>query len=265
MIVVTLAILKGLAILFGRINRRVESVNLRFLERVLYVIVSFVGLLFTLSPFVNLDKLLDAVLAGSGIAALAISLASQESLSNLISGLLIVICKPFDLGDKVFLRNSSVSGHIEDITFRHTVIRTVNNSRVTIPNSNMNKEIIENYQLVEKRSSSFMSITVEYGTDIQLAKQLLAQVIQQNPLVIDTRTPESIENGEPQVEVFVRELEPSRVSLRASVWTQDVSDNFKACSVIREQILEAFNQHGISLAFPSQTLYLRNDNYEKGS
>lgn len=259
-VLVTAALVKVISIAFGKLDRHFESVNLRFFKRILYGFVIFIGLLFALSPFVNLDKLLDTVLAGSGIAALAISLASQESLSNLISGFLIVICKPFDIGDKVFLRNSSISGFIEDITFRHTVVRTVNNSRITIPNSAMNKELIENFQLVEERSSSFMDITVEYGTDLALAKGLLAQVIQQNPLVIDVRTPEEISKEIPQVEVLVRELADSGISLRASVWTKDVSDNFKACSMIREEILKAFSQHGINLAYPSQTLYLRKDN-----
>lgn len=255
--VLTVVTLKLVAVIFNRIELRIHSVNLIFAKRIIYGFVLCVGIICCLGAFVNLDKLLNTILAGSGIIALAISLASQESLSNLIAGLLIVAFKPFDLGDKVFLRNSGISGFIEDITFRHTVVRTVSNSRITIPNSLMNKELIENYQLVEERSSSFMDIVVEYGTDIPKAKNLLSTIVCSNPLVIDTRTPEAIEAGTPQVEVFVRELADSGIALRASVWTKDVNDNFRACSMIREQILSEFKAAGIELAYPTYTVYVR--------
>ncbi len=252
-----LAALKLNSIAFTWIERRNKSINTKFVKRALYLSILVITIICCLSNFVNLDKVLDTILAGSGIVALAVSLASQESLSNLVAGFLIVLCKPFDIGDKVLLRNSNVSGYIEDITFRHTVIRTMNNSRVTVPNSTMNKELIENYQLVEEKSSSFLDVLIEYGSDVELAKRVLSEVISSNPLVIDTRTVDQIKEGIPQVVVMVRELASSGISLRAVVWTENVNTNFMACSCIREQILTQFAEQGISLAFDTITVDLK--------
>ena len=256
---ITLGAIKLVSFIFSRIERRINSVNLRFTKRIIYGFIICVGVICCLGSFVNLDKLLTTIWAGSGIAALAISLASQESLSNIIAGFLIVVFHPFDLGDKVFLRNSGISGFIEDITFRHTVIRTVSNSRITIPNSAMNKELIENYQLVEERSSSFMDIVIEYGSNVSLAKEVLASIICNNPLVIDTRTHEDRDKGLPQIEVFIRELTDSGIALRASVWTRNVNENFKACSMIREEILSQFAKEHIELAFTTYTVHVRGE------
>ncbi len=252
-----LVALKLNSIAFTWIEHRNKSVNTKFVKRTMYALIIAITALCCLSNFVNLDKVLDTILAGSGIVALAVSLASQESLSNLVAGFLIVICKPFDIGDKVLLRNSNVSGYIEDITFRHTVIKTMNNSRITVPNSAMNKELIENYQLIEEESSSFLDVLIEYGSDVELAKQVLSQVIQEEPLVIDTRTPQQITDGIPQVKVLVRDLASSGISLRAVVWTADVNSNFIACSNIREQLLSRFSQCGIQFAFDTITVDLR--------
>lgn len=253
-IILTLILIKMSSKLFDILESRISSVNIKFARHICTVILIIIGALVSISSFMNIDKLLNAVLAGSGIAALAVSLASQESLSNLISGFLIVICKPFDIGDKVTLQSSKVSGYIQDITFRHTVIRTFNNSHITIPNSVMNKEIIENFQLVDEKSSSFLDISVEYGTDYRLAIQILMDVIGNHPLVIDTRT-EYQQNVKHKVPVVIRELGDSGVVLRATVWTASLDDNFTACSELRLAILEAFNQHGINLAYNTLTIF----------
>ncbi len=73
----------------------------------------------------GMSRITQALLAGSGIVALVLSLAAQESFSNLISGMLISMCRPFNVGDRIHLINSDITGWVEDITLRHTVIRTL--------------------------------------------------------------------------------------------------------------------------------------------
>lgn len=88
--------------------------------------------------------------AGAGIFAAIIALASQQALSNIISGIFIVISKPFRVGDYIEL-SILHRGTVEDITLRHTVIRDIQNNRIIVPNSKINSETIVNYHLNDER------------------------------------------------------------------------------------------------------------------
>ena len=116
-----------------------------------------------------------------------------------------------------------------------------------IPNSVINKEIIENTHIVDTTSSGFMDVTITYKSDLKKAKRLMSQIIAEDPDVIDERTQEEREKGIPQVQVFVRELGENGIALRASVITKDIDINFQACSNIREKIVEILKKKGLSL------------------
>lgn len=211
-------------------------------------IVYLAGLLFIISQIPQLSKVTQTILAGSGILALAISLSAQESLNNIISGLFITLFKPFEVGDRVTLVNSKITGTIEDITLRHTVIKTFINSRVVIPNSTINKEIIENSNLIDSKASSFIDVSVAYESDIDKAISIMASIIGKHPYYVDIRTDEE-KRTQPKVKVFLRELGESAVILRANMWTQTVGDNFEACSDVRLQIKKAFDANGIEIPY----------------
>lgn len=178
-------------------------------------------------------------------------LASQESLGNVVAGILVSLFKPFDIGDKVILRNNNISGFIEDINLRHTIIRTIQNSRIAIPNGVISKELIENYQLIDQRSSNFIDVGITYESNVQLAKVELARIIDEHPLSLDMRSEEDKKNNLPRTRIYVNNLGDSSIILRGSVWTKDINDNFIACSDIREQILLDFKEKGIDIAYPT--------------
>ena len=201
------------------------------------------GIILALSRLPSFHTLLATLLTGSGIAALAISLAAQQSLGNLISGVVISVSKPFEVGDRVRLVNGGIIGNIEEITLRHTVVRTFMNSRIIIPNSVMNSDMIENSNIVEERASNFLDVIITYDSDMEKAMEIMAQVIGDHPNYLDIRTPE--EMSEPLVPVYLRALSVYGVELRASVWTQSIANNFVTCSEIRHKIKPAFDAAGI--------------------
>ena len=205
-----------------------------------------VGLVFALGQLPEFDNIVATILAGSGIAALGISLAAQQSLGNLISGMVISASKPFEVGDRVRLINGNITGNVEDITLRHTVIRTFMNSRIIIPNSVINSDMIENSHFVEVRASNFLDATITYDSDMEKAMQIMAQVIGDHPNFVDTREPEQMDD--PKVPIFIRGLSIYGVELRASVWTKSISNNFVTCSELRRQLKLAFDDAGIKFA-----------------
>jgi len=97
----------------------------------------------------NLRALASSFLAGAGILAVAVGFASQHALGNIISGVFIVIFKPFRVTDRVKLRE--LTGVVEDITLRHTIIRDFENKRIIIPNFLISEEIIVNSNFEDDR------------------------------------------------------------------------------------------------------------------
>ena len=214
-----------------------------FLNSIIQGLIYVVGLILAVSRVPQLSRLTTTLLAGSGIIALAISLSAQESLGNIVSGLFISLYRPFKVGDRVKLISSGVVGYVESITLRHTVIKTMTNTRITVPNSVLNKEIIENSNLVETLSSYYLDVSISYESDVDRAMKIMADTVGGHPLYVDVRKNKS----EEKVPVLLREFESSGLSLRARVWTRTVDDNFKACSDIRISLLKQFQKAGIEI------------------
>ncbi|MCL1863341.1 MAG: mechanosensitive ion channel family protein [Defluviitaleaceae bacterium] len=225
-----------------------DTIHLKFIKNVLSALVWVAGVAFSLSSFSQFQDIATAFFAGSGIAAIMIGFAAQESLSNAFNGLFISIFKPFEVGDRVHLVNANITGFIEDLTLRHTTIRTFMNSRIIIPNSVMNKELIENSNFCNPQASAFIDIIITYDSDVAKASEIMAEVLGGHPDFVDTRSAEAIENGTPKVPVFVRALSLHGIEMRASMWTATIANNFAACSDVRKKILAEFALNEVKIA-----------------
>jgi small-conductance mechanosensitive channel len=208
------------------------------------IVIWAAGIMVSVSWLPFFSEAAVALLAGSGIAALTIGLAAQESLGNAFNGLFISIFKPFEVGDRIHLVNANITGFIEDITLRHTVIRTFMNSRIIIPNSVINKELIENSNFCNPQASSFIDVIITYDSDVELACEIMARVLGEHPAFVDTRKDLSL----PKVPVFVRSLGLYGAELRASMWTETILNNFAACSDVRKKIIEEFENENIKIS-----------------
>jgi len=221
-----------------------DTIHQKFIKNVLSTIIWLVGILVALNWLPHFSDVATAVIAGSGLIVLTIGLAAQESLGNAFSGLFISMFKPFEVGDRVHLTNANITGFIEDITIRHTILRTFMNSRIIIPNSVMNKELIENANFTNPQASNFIDVIITYDSNVTAASEIIAKIIGSHPSFIDTRT----QQDAPKVPVFIRALGLYGVELRASMWTATISNNFAACSDVRKGILEEFEKAGVRIA-----------------
>ena len=216
-----------------------------FLNSIIQGIIYVVGFMLAISTIPQLSRLSTTLLAGSGIVALAVSLSAQESLGNIVSGLFISLFHPFNVGDRIRLISTDVVGYVESITLRHTIIKTLTNNRITVPNSIMNKEIIENSHMVETIASYYVDVSISYESDVDLARDIMADIIGSHPLYVDVRK----DMSEEKVPVLVRAFESSGIALRARVWTKTVDESFSACSDIRIEILKRFKEEGIEIPY----------------
>ncbi len=197
-----------------------------------------------------LNTILTTLLTAGGVLAIVAGVAAQEALGSIASGVMILVFKPFIIGDVLRVPSLDVTGTVEDITLRHTVLKTVENKRVIIPNSTMNGQVVENFDYGEKQVCLMLDISITYESDTERALSVLAEEVAAHPDYLDPRTPEQIADGEPLVTVRVQELADSAVVLRALLWGPDNGTAFgMRCDLLRS-LKTRFDAEGIAFAYP---------------
>jgi len=232
-----------------------DPTNYRFLKHLIIALIYVVGFSLAIYIVPSLKALAGSLLAGAGILAVSVGFASQHALSNIISGVFIVIFKPFKINDRLTVR--TFSGTVEDITLRHTVIRDFENKRVVIPNAVISDEVIVNSDFAEEKIIKWIDIGISYDSDIDLAKSIIEQEVLNHPSHLDARTPEQIEAGEPEVPVRVLALADSSVMIRAWAWAQDQSSAFRMACDLYESIKKRFDREGVEIPFPHRTVVMK--------
>ncbi len=190
-----------------------------------------------------------SLFAGAGIIAAIIGFASQAAFSNIISGVFMVISRPFKVGDRIEV-GVHFSGVVEDITLRHTVIRNFENRRIVIPNSKISSEIIINANLYDDEVRKYIDVTVEFSNDIEHVMGVLREECEQHPLCIDRRNAKQIKAGLHKVEIKLISIENSELKLRAYPWTANPEDAFELQMDLHVRIKQRFDREGISFPEP---------------
>ncbi len=179
------------------------------------------------------------VMASCGVA---IGLAMQGSLSNFAGGIMILLFKPFKVGD--YITTPDASGTVDAITVVYTILRTPDNKVITVPNGTLTNSVVENYSTMEKRRVD-LQFNVAYSSDVEQVKALLLEIAEKHPLVLKDPEPVSrlSEHGQSSL-VFV---------LRAWSKTEDYWD-------VKYDLLEAvkavFDKKGIEIPFPQLDVHL---------
>lgn len=226
---------------------KTESINNKYIKNIIQAIVAICCTLFIFDMFESTRKFTNLILASSGLMVAVLGFAAQESIGNIINGLFISLFKPFEIGDRINLLNSNITGITEDISLRHTVLRTFSNSRVIIPNSVMNKEILENSHFKDTIAGNFLDITISYDSDINKAIEIIKSLVGNHTNYVDIRSEEEMHNE--KVEVLIRELGVNGIHLRTTVWTNDIGNNFKTCSDLRMSLLKEFKDNDIKIPY----------------
>ncbi|MCO6476147.1 MAG: mechanosensitive ion channel family protein [Phaeodactylibacter sp.] len=263
---ISLGIVAGtilVAFVFNRLFRRFirkntllirnDPTNYVFLRHAITAVIYVLGFSWAVYSLPSLRTVANSLLAGAGILAVAVGFASQHALSNIISGIFIVIFKPFGVNDRLRFQNG-LQGIVEDITLRHVVIRDFENRRILIPNSVISEEIIINADFGDDTICKFVEIDISYDSDIDLARAIILEEALRHPLKIDGRTPEQIEAGRPEILVRVIALGEYYVRLRAYVWARNNADAFELGCDLMESIKKRFDREGIEIPFPYRTI-----------
>lgn len=242
---------------------KVDPTNFSFLKNSLSFIIYFIALIVIFRHIPYLRSFGSALFAGAGILAAIIGFASQKAFSNIITGIFILIFKPFRVGDVIEISGGRI-GTVEEITLRHTIIRNFKNERVIVPNSIISDEIILNSTISDEKILNRIEVGISYDSDINLAMHIMRNECEKHPLLIDNRTKEDILNKVESVRVIVYELADYSVNLRAYVWAENFDAAFQMKADLLKSIKERFDKEGVEIPFPYRTIVYKKDIEKKG-
>ena len=169
-------------------NQNLDKTNYYFLRYIIIALIYSIGFTLAIYSIPALRAIGATLLAGAGVLALAVSFASQQALSNIVSGLFIVLFKPFKIKDRVILKSKDLEGIIEDITLRHTVIKNYENKRIIVPNAIISNEVIINADYIDTKVCRHLVFGISYDSSIEKARKIIQEEASKHPLIVDNRT-----------------------------------------------------------------------------
>lgn len=185
-----------------------------------------------------------SIIAVLGAAGLAIGLALQGSLSNFAAGILIVIYRPYKVGD--YIQADNHLGTVDDIQIFSTVLKTPDNKLVIVPNGSIMNGSIVNFSNQDKRRVDIIA-SCSYEDDIDKVKSVLADILSKDDRIL----------SEPEPRIAVSELADSSVNLIVRPWVKN-SDYINVYYSLLEEIKKRFDKEGISIPYPQSDVHIHN-------
>ena len=227
----------------GRMMRKaqVDEMLTTFTGNILYTVLLVVVVIAALD---QLGIQTTSLLAVFGAAGLAIGLALKDSLANFSSGVMLIIFRPFKVGD--FIEAAGIAGVVEEVRIFSTILRTGDNREITIPNSQIYSAPIVNVSARSTRRID-MVFGIGYEDDLRKAKQLIEAAFAADDRILD----------DPAPGIAVGELADSSVNINARPWVK-TADYWAVRSDLLENIKLSFDSNGISIPYPQQDVHMHN-------
>ncbi len=217
------------------------------LQNVSRVFVLMVGFLIIIN---SLGISITPIITALGIGGVAVSLALQDTLSNLFSGIHIVISQQVRPADFVRLE-SGEEGYVSDISWRSTTIRELSNNSIVVPNSKLANSIVRNYSLPDKELAVLLEVSVSYESDLKKVEQITSE--------IGDWVMRKIEGGVPNFKTFIRfhTFASSGIGFTVILRTTKFADQFLVKHEFIKRLHERFREENVSFSFPVQVVYLK--------
>ncbi|MDE7202244.1 MAG: mechanosensitive ion channel family protein [Lachnospiraceae bacterium] len=230
-------------------SREINSIHLRFVKRVVKLMITIVGL-YSLAQQFEVTRDISKVLLQSGSLIIAIAtFAAQQALSNVISGISISASRPYNVEEKIRVIQSGTviaEGIVKDVTIRHTVISQFNGETCIVPNSVMDSSVIVNTNFTEN-VGNFIEVGISYDVDVDKAISILRKICAEHELTLNTEESAVRASGYTQ----------NGVTLKVLVLTRNLNDSFQACSDIRIALIKEFKKNGINIPYHTVTVHMK--------
>ncbi len=192
---------------------------------------------------------MTSVITLIGSAGIAIGLALQGGLSNIAGGLMILIFKPFKVGD--YIKTQDIEGKVRSITMFYTRIITIDNKQITVPNSMITSSVVIDYTSMKKRMIE-LKLSVSYNENIDKVRKVIKEEIEKNNLIIQDTEPfiKVLEHGDSAIIFLVR------------VWVK-TEDYWTVYYDLLENIKKAFDKNKIEIPYPQMDVHVKENKSKK--
>lgn len=225
-----------------RTSSRLDDALLPTIHRLVMIVIFLIAAIMALGHFgVDVSSLL-VFLGGSSVA---IALAAQDTLQNMIAGFVIMLDRPFRIGDRIKLPSGEV-GDVYEIGLRSTKVLDFDNNLIVSPNSELVKTKVINYSYPRSEVRVLVEVGVSYGTPVEKAREIMLGIARRHQDVLK----------HPDPEVFVVNLTDSACVLNLAARTDDWKKKFRAETQIREEIYRTFLAQGITPGHPERVVHL---------
>jgi small-conductance mechanosensitive channel len=230
-------------------DRNLSGSLFPLLNKVARFVFAAICIVVILSKF-NVD--ISGLLVSLGVGSLAIALAAQDTLSNMISGFIIMLDRPFRIGDRIRFKENK-TGDVIEIGLRSTKILDFDNNILIIPNNDIANSEIVNITYPNINTRVLVEVGVAYGSDIKKVRELILNTVNEHPLILQ----------EIPADVNVMSFGDSSVNIRIAARTADYKDAFRLQCELRENIYEAFIREKIEIPFPQRVVHINEPNQKK--
>ena len=179
----------------------------------------------------------SSIIAVIGSAGLAVGLSLQGSLSNIAGGVILLVVKPFQVGDYILEESSGKDGTVQSIGIMYTKLSSMDNKAILIPNGNLSNASITNVTNQDKRRVDLL-VGIEYSEDIKKVKEILSEVIESEPVLLK----------EDPVKVYVSDFRESCIDIGIRYWVR-TEDYWESRWRVLEKIKYAFDEAGVTIPF----------------
>jgi MscS family membrane protein len=241
--VVNLIAIRFLRKVASKTKSNVDESLLSLLNSIMNVALVVIALLYILEMW-GIE--ITPLLAGLGIAGLAVALALQPVLSNIFSGASMVLDSSIRVGDLVYL-DQNTKGKILKVGLRSTRILTFDNELIIIPNSKLAESVIQNVALPSPISRAVVPFNVSYGSDIDKVKKIVLKEIKSIKNVLE----------EPEPMVRFVEMGDSSLNFKAYFYVNNFDNRFPSIDEANTKIYNALNRNGINIPFPQMDIHLK--------
>lgn len=233
-------IIRQISALVARIleKRKIETSVQTFLKSLIKILLNMI-LAFAIIGKLGVETTSFAALLAS--AGVAVGMALSGNLSNFAGGLIILIFKPFKVGD--YIDGPGISGTIKEIQIFHTILSTLDNRMIYVPNGSLSGNAVTNYSKQDKRRVEWV-FGVEYGEDVKRVRAVLQRIINADSRILDTPAPL----------IVLGSLSASSVDITVRVWVKS-ADYWSVLYDINEIVYQTFNEEGVGFPFPQLTVH----------
>lgn len=206
-----------------------------YLLRTLRFVIWLLALIVIFKQIAPLNQLGNTILGATSLIAVAVGIAAQATFGNYIAGFFLAIHKPFKVGDIIYIKERGISGTVDDITFRHTVLITQEHTHIIIPNTFMNTAVIEN--MSNETYSRVIELSVSKNCNLDTIQKIIDKIIKKEELIIKDR----------DYKVNIKEITKDGYIIHFPIYVKSIEDYTIVKNNILPKIHSEFSKNKIKM------------------